>query len=43
MFIERREVGKARAFDQMSDEELRDYIIRRAKALGIAVPGIAKH
>ena len=43
MFIERREVGKAGAFDHMSDEELRDDIIRRAKELGIAVPAIAKH
>jgi len=41
--IDRREVGPANAFDGMTDEELMEEAKKRARALGIAGPGLVEN
>ena len=38
LIIDRREVGNAGAFDDMTDEELISAAVRKARELGIAGP-----
>ncbi len=38
MFIERKEIGPAGAFDKMSKQELAEYIQREAAELGVRAP-----
>jgi hypothetical protein len=38
LIVDRREVGDAGAFDHMTDEELMQEAVKRARELGIAGP-----
>jgi hypothetical protein len=37
-YVDQAEHGSAHEFDQMSDDELRQYILEEARALGIHAP-----
>ena len=43
LIIDRREVGNAGAFDDMTDEELISAAARKARELGIAGPRLVEH
>jgi hypothetical protein len=42
LIIDRREVGDAGAFDHMTDEELMQEAVKRARELGIAGPHLVE-
>ena len=42
LIIDRREVGEAAAFDDMTDEELMQEAVKRARELGIAGPHLVE-
>jgi hypothetical protein len=42
LLIDRREVGEAGAFDDMTDEELMQEAVKRARELGIAGPHLVE-
>ncbi|MGB8142805.1 MAG: hypothetical protein WCF52_20320 [Pseudolabrys sp.] len=42
LIIDRREVGEAGAFDDMTDEELMAEAVKRARELGIAGPHLVE-
>ena len=42
LIVDRREVGDAGAFDDMTDEELMQEAVKRARELGIAGPHLVE-